>query len=124
MRTSQARRQKRERLFNEQDGRCYWCGRQMRLLTFQPKAGQKSPDDMATLEHLDSRLSPSRGMFGHGAKRVVAACYRCNHTRASEEVAGLPEYEKHRRSGHRGKGFEGALALALRQALAEKEERT
>ena len=79
-------RRKRERLYREQRGKCYWCGVMMRIGEKWRPSGRAEPTPTyATIEHLDSRLSGERG--GHsGEKRLVLACLKCNHNRASREV--------------------------------------
>lgn len=82
-----ARWGKRERLFNEQDGRCHWCDGQMALM----KLGEldKVPNDYATFEHLDDRNGSQRGKFTNvlNAQRVVLACKVCNEIKGKESEA-------------------------------------
>ncbi len=51
------------------------------------------PLDMATIDHLDTRLSPLRGLWQGRVARTVLACNKCNHARGSDqkalEMAGL-----------------------------------
>jgi hypothetical protein len=56
------------------------------------------PDNEATIDHLDSRLSPERGMYP-GLVRHVLACRVCNGRRAAEEERRLSSEELWRRSG-------------------------
>ena len=68
------------RLYKEQSEKCYWCGRQM-LENWKAKDHHRVPDDLATREHLDSKLSGTRRKY-NGELRVVLACNRCNHARS------------------------------------------
>ena len=54
----------------------------------KPKIITGFADDLATREHLDSKLSGARGKH-KGELRIVLACNRCNHARGAEEVAKL-----------------------------------
>lgn len=94
-------RKQRERLFREQGGLCYWC----KVPMSQPSRGpdrhkrKNFADNEATLDHLDSRLSPTRRQRCDGELRHVVACRRCNEQRGKEEQAALPREELWRRSG-------------------------
>lgn len=80
----------RERLF-KQDPHCHWCGRLTKLFT--PAPGQKAPGDMATVDHVISRLTrTSRAEYHHKSNKVLA-CENCNRRRGAEEEERL---------GHRG----------------------
>jgi len=80
-------RRQKCRLFSLQDGRCCWCNRHM-FLTF--KETNPQPDDMATLDHLDHKLSEDRGKHA-GEVRHVLACRKCNLERGE---ADRKRYEK------------------------------
>jgi hypothetical protein len=41
--------------------------------------------EMATIDHLDSRLSSDRRQHHDGQPRTVLACYACNQRRSVEE---------------------------------------
>ena len=82
----------RERLWRR-DNRCYWCGKPTRLISI---VRGKRPDDMATIDHLFSRLDQDRKNVGCAAEvqghdgqafkgRRVLACYACNHSRGRSE---------------------------------------
>lgn len=103
---------KRRRLYDLQKGKCYYCGCRMRIL----QRRGTPPKDMATFEHLDSKLNPERGQHP-GERRVVLACFACNQERGTEEVAALPLAEKHRRSGRSQFPANRAMAIALGAAL-------
>ena len=81
----------RARLWHR-DPRCYWCKRHTRLLIVDGAA----PDDMATIDHLFSRLDEKRKEVNFGilrkdytgetmVMRRVLACYACNQERGRRE---------------------------------------
>lgn len=92
--SSARRRRKKIRLFVDQDGRCHYCRIPM-LLSFHHMAHQ--PANLATIEHLDSRLSGERGKH-HGEIRIVLACRQCNHERGTQEYNLLSLDERRERS--------------------------
>lgn len=94
---SKARRRHKATLYEKQKGLCYWCGELMRLTTHKFEKKERMPDDIATIDHLDSRLNPQRGTMG-GTIRHVLAHKGCNEKRAAAEVAALPIEEVRRRS--------------------------
>lgn len=71
------------RLFEEQKGLCFYCGRSMRL-EWEHQKRVKVPEDLATLDHRNSRLSSSRGK-SPGVKVNVLACWKCNFNRGKAE---------------------------------------
>lgn len=89
MATSHRRRQ-RALMWKLQGGRCFWCDR----LTVLPPVGEGRrkfiPDNEATIDHLDSRLSPERGRHP-GKYRRVMACLLCNNRRREWNVRLLPQ---------------------------------
>lgn len=96
-------RQKRRkrRLFYEQDKKCYYCDREMVYYKPKPQMKQPPPDNFATLEHLDDRYSPLRGIFREmGVPRTVVACYRCNFERGKERTRQMTKQELRKRSVH------------------------
>ncbi len=80
--TAAQKKRRRERLYEEQDGKCYYCGCPTIIINYT-KNPDKFPDNLATLEHLDNKLSKDRKP-GEPA-RVVMACYRCNQERGAED---------------------------------------
>jgi hypothetical protein len=84
---------KRAMLWEEQQGRCYWCNLQM-VQTSPSQPGRPDPPNMATFEHLDSRLTPERGKHA-GTRRIVLVCQSCNGARGRLEEQGLPLIELH-----------------------------
>lgn len=91
------------KLFVRQQGLCAWCGLPMVLIArgdgkhLMPR-GEPLPDDLCTLDHIDSKLSGERGLHD-GEFRAVAACKACNEKRAAREESALTLAELHRRSG-------------------------
>lgn len=91
-------RWQREQLWRR-DPRCCYCS----CVTVLPPADRPMhrkffPNNEATIEHLDSRLSPERGRHAGEFRRAIA-CRRCNHARAAAEVAALPLQTKWEASG-------------------------
>lgn len=87
----------RRRAFEQQGGRCYYCGVRMWLT---------SPNELSTVlrrrpawdrlrctaEHLVAQCEGG----GHMAQNIVAACARCNHTRHTfARPPDPPAYRKH-----------------------------
>lgn len=92
---SERRKRRKTRLFEMQGGLCYYCKKPM-LLSFEHY--KHSPKNLATFEHLDSRLSSERGKH-QGERRVVLACWECNNNQAREvEKKLLPISELRERS--------------------------
>ena len=84
--------EQRAHLVRKQKGRCHYCKCRMRNdwknFTWvddqghrRIRKGVKIPPNMATIEHLDSRMNPERGKAPLGKRRRVAACYECNQLR-------------------------------------------
>lgn len=70
-------RKRREKLFIEQNQMCHWCG----IKTLLPKRGKKSeqPDNMATVDHLRTKLEKNRKEPNPTNKpRTVLSCRKCN----------------------------------------------
>ena len=90
------------KLFKEND-KCYYCGCKLVLTNISNiKSGQSLPDNAATIEHLISRLEPSRFVKKKkGTRRKVLACYKCNHSKSILETLCLSRKEVLERS----KGF-------------------
>ncbi|HWG06018.1 MAG TPA: hypothetical protein VG271_13475 [Beijerinckiaceae bacterium] len=80
---NQRKRRQLVRLFERQNGLCFWCKKPMHLWVHVQ--GETPPIDSCTIDHLDSRLSPMRGKHPHGEIRHVASCWKCNNERANEE---------------------------------------
>jgi hypothetical protein len=87
--------EKRFRLFWAQEGRCFWCGE---VMTFIYSSGGYIGPEAATLEHLDSRLSPDRGQHPN-QRRIVASHMRCNFEYNREDEASVGIAELQRRAG-------------------------
>lgn len=97
MNSNKAKKRQRDLLFKRQKGLCCWCRRPMRK-SWTHKQGVPVPDDLATIEHLDSRLNPERGQHP-GERRHRLACAKCNHQRGAEEDKRLSLDERRQLSG-------------------------
>ena len=93
------RERRRRHRMRERATHCHYCGCE---LVFYPLAKfERTPDNYATIEHLNSRLQYPNGRpeaWGK-ARSLVVACHRCNGDRATREEAALPVEELWRRSG-------------------------
>lgn len=87
--------------------RCYWCGRHTRLLNIN---GGLQPPDMATIDHLFSRINEDRRNHSAGIWKVshsgnpyvvrrVLACYACNSERGRRETKLTHLREQQSKSG-------------------------
>lgn len=92
--------EKKRRQFARQNGLCFYCQNPMRLIDGPLPRGTRTPDDIATFEHLDDRYSPERGKHA-GSRRVVLAHHLCNQIRGDARTKALPLTERHERSGRR-----------------------
>lgn len=81
--TPRNEREKRQRalLWRRQKGRCFWCKEQMSAGWGRPGP---LPRKLATIDHLDHRMSPERGQNA-GMLRKVLACRECNERRGRED---------------------------------------
>ncbi len=79
-------KKRRERLFAK-NPHCHWC----KCLTVPPNPnGGGGPDNMATLDHLFSRLVKQPKYVGDGRTPVtVLACRKCNHARAVQDEVNM-----------------------------------
>ncbi len=78
---------KRVVLWHEQDGLCHWCRRPMVLVEPSAKSG-RLPPNACTIDHLRSRLDPTRRIPPRdNERRLVAACHGCNTSRGAREDA-------------------------------------
>ncbi len=78
-------KRRRERLFKKHPF-CYWCN--CELIESTKKNRRKH--NVATIDHLRSRLDPSRQIPNYDSNiRTVLSCRRCNNERAKEEVSKL-----------------------------------
>ena len=77
---------------------CHWCGCLTVLLP--PESKRKYfPSNMATIDHVRSRLHPARREPVYGEeRRHVLACRQCNQRRCDEEQKQLSIEELRRRS--------------------------
>ncbi len=75
---------KRVVLWYEQGGLCHWCRCPMILV--EPNGKNRLPPNACTIDHLRSRLDPTRREPARNQeRRLVAACQRCNSARGSRE---------------------------------------
>jgi hypothetical protein len=81
----------------QKDPDCFYCG--VETVFYNPFPGKADPDNLATVEHLNSKLSERRNTPNHnGERRVVLACRKCNHSRGAKEYNQLPLEERRKRS--------------------------
>lgn len=97
----------RNQRFDEQGGKCYYCGCAM-LREMQHRQGGGQPWYLCTLEHLTDRLDPRRWDKNEddSPQRYAAACARCNQARSAwsqkytpKELIDLLSRNPKRRSG-------------------------
>lgn len=101
---SKSLREVRERLWKK-DPHCRYCG----VITVLPsspllKRGKDGklrhyPDNMATIDHLRSRLDPERQNHYPSERRYILACWKCNNERSKKENSKLRIEELWKRSG-------------------------
>ncbi len=92
---------KRDKLFKEQHGKCYYC--QCEMIKVDNKHFGRNPPNLATFEHLDGKFSKERGAR-QGERRVVLACHTCNQCKGREQEVSVEIYTlriKSRRLGLR-----------------------
>jgi hypothetical protein len=82
----------------QNDPRCHWCRKPTQLLNI-PEIKGPAPEDLATLDHLTSRLNLERWIKKDKTK--VLSCYKCNADRAIKETKLLSKEELRKR----GQGF-------------------
>ena len=72
------------------------------------KAKGVQPDNMATIEHVYSRLNPQRYVYTPGEKRHILSCYKCNHTKGREEtmITFRERHVKKSQNGHKNLGVD------------------
>ena len=66
---------------------CFWCG--IRVREIPRRAGQKPPQDLATVDHLNTRTMYPDGRPQPRQRQVatVLACWQCNQERGIAEHA-------------------------------------
>lgn len=92
-------RKRRKRLLSE-NPYCHWCGKG--VFEYKVQKGNTEPDDMATLDHLRSRLHPLKRAPNGGEPLTVLSCRKCNHLRGAEEERSLELEKLHKCSGRYG----------------------
>jgi 5-methylcytosine-specific restriction endonuclease McrA len=94
LRDSRDRRKKRLDLFQLQQGKCFWCSRDLTL-----ENGSPLPENYATLDELVPR--------GRGGTRrllnIVVSCMPCNHWRGDSLAPGWAFERVAEREANRGK---------------------
>lgn len=85
---------RRRRILWARDPHCHWCGRLTAYATPLLSVGVRvpPPNDLATVDHLDSRLSGRRGQTP--GERTVLACYACNQNRGAAECRAYPDHSQ------------------------------
>lgn len=76
-------------------GVCHWCGIEC-VLPKHCRGIKPLPKNMATLDHLYSRLNPER--TSQNRKEVVLSCIKCNKGRAIQETKVTFKAEQIRRT--------------------------
>jgi hypothetical protein len=98
-------RRRLQRLW-EEDPHCHWCGKLTYMVLYPPGEEfmlKKQTSQMATIDHIYSRLHPKRLEAPRGERhedlsRTVLACFQCNQERSRREQAELSPEEKLERS--------------------------
>lgn len=99
------------RMWESQDGLCYWCRRPC-VLVFRkqnpspkcwPESLQRYHDCEATVEHLRSRLRADRGK-NRGEETWVMSCRKCNNERGRQEQEALGIDALHERAHYQHNG--------------------
>lgn len=88
---------RRRRAFEQQDGRCYYCGVRMWLTSpDELPAGRRGEAALALLRCTAEHLVAQCDGGTHAATNIVAACARCNHSRHRlHKPPEPPAYRKH-----------------------------
>ena len=88
-------------LWFRQRGLCHWCKKPTLLVAGMQETDylkhRDAPKNLATIDHLDSRLNPERGKKA-GELRKVVACWQCNNDRGIKEEKALGIEEIRRRA--------------------------
>lgn len=115
-------RRRKEWLY-EQDPYCPDCSRKMYL---NAKGERYKKDDLATLEHVNSKYDLKKRRRKQSKKelerarkyrigRTILLCRRCNNKRQEKETRALPIKELWIRSGRRPSGLVGKFKGFLRK---------
>lgn len=103
-------KERRAKLYEEQNGLCYYCKGPMLLIEWQSNGKDKNkptPPDLCTLEHLFDRNDPIARKQNQDKKRWAAACYKCNNKQGALKEALLPIEELQLRSSKSRKWGQG-----------------
>lgn len=68
---------------HKENPKCHWCGIPT-ILTNVPNG--ILPPNGATLDHLISKISSSKGRRNNHIDKIVLSCAKCNHDRGREEA--------------------------------------
>ena len=85
----------RKLLLWRRDPHCHWCGVETQLA---PDGSGRQFPTLATLDHLDNRLSGTRIENAYREERTVLACAQCNNERGKQACTQLYAEEHQRRS--------------------------
>lgn len=85
-------RKRREKLWKEESGKCFWCG----VITSLPPQGEAKvipTPELATLDHLRTRLDNTRQEPNtQNEQRTVLSCWACNNARgALDQIVHAPD---------------------------------
>ena len=119
---TQRMKRRKKRLWEENEGRCYWCGVQTILGN---RGGGRSPKQYATIDHLRSRYHPARcePVFNAPEPRTVLSCYARNNKRAKIEQQHMPIQELWRRSNSRPKHWFARLWRIMHYRIKDMEQK-
>jgi len=88
--TAKRRQIRRQELWVQQDGKCFWCQSPTLLALWCVETHETPPDNLATLEHLLHSRDPRRRVPPVGGEqRLAMACYRCNQDRGARDELRL-----------------------------------
>lgn len=93
----------RNRLYDEANGKCYWCKRDTILQAPGKKIDKDTPKNIATVDHIHSKFNLNRRSVDN---RKVLACLECNHSRGRFEQQlhqqGITVSGEHMKLGENG----------------------
>ena len=109
----------RNKLF-EENPFCHWCGKA--VIKLEGEWGRNIQPNLATLDHLYSRLHPLRTAPRPNDPAFVLACYKCNHKRGEEECRSLPLEEQWVRSSIPIYKWPILLAILIQRFTKEEKD--
>jgi 5-methylcytosine-specific restriction endonuclease McrA len=93
-------RETRERIFERDDYRCWYCGhalsRDYRAIYRSRNLSVKELKDAATVDH----LAPASAGGGEGDDNLVTACFPCNAQKRDKSVEEYRAYLRRKQSPH------------------------